>query len=173
MSEPAARFSTQLAALEDTAAFAVRLGEELQPGDLILLEGDLGAGKTTFVQGLARGMGLAAAVKSPTYTLVHEYRGLGRPGLGHVDLYRMPPGRDLSDLGLDDLLARGPVAVEWGGRLFDGRADALLVRLRGPDADQGPEWRAVDLDARGPRGDALFALAMAWLRQTMTPPPPA
>lgn len=170
MSEPVLTFTTPLGSLADTMAFARFLGAKLLPGDLVLLEGDLGAGKTTFVQGLARGMGLAAAVKSPTYTLVHEYRGSGRPGLGHVDLYRMAAGRDLSDLGLDDLLARGAVAVEWGGRLFDTAPNALLVRIAtgGPDADS--EWREVTLDSRGPRGFELQGSAVAWL---MSPPSPS
>jgi len=169
VSEPKVIFTTQLGSIDDTIAFAEALGEELRPGDLVLLEGDLGVGKTTFVQGLARGMGLASAVKSPTYTLVHEYRGIGRPGLGHVDLYRLPEGKDLSDLGLDDLLARGPVAVEWGARLFVPGADALLVRMRGPDPDSGPEWRELTLEGRGERGDELAAFGAAWL---MTNPPP-
>jgi tRNA threonylcarbamoyladenosine biosynthesis protein TsaE len=169
VSDPKVIFTTQLGSIDDTIAFAEALGEELRPGDLVLLEGDLGVGKTTFVQGLARGMGLASAVKSPTYTLVHEYRGIGRPGLGHVDLYRLPEGKDLSDLGLDDLLARGPVAVEWGARLFVPGADALLVRMRGPDPDSGPEWRELTLEGRGERGDELAAFGAAWL---MTNPPP-
>ncbi len=170
MSEPVIRFTTPLATAEDMSEFAACLGEDLRAGDLILLEGDLGAGKTTFVQGLARGMGLTAAVKSPTYTLVHEYRALGRPGLGHLDLYRLAPGRDLSDLGLDELLARGPVAVEWGGRLFDREPEALYVSLSGPAADSAPEWREVGLGSRGERGGELFALAVAWLKSTRPPP---
>ena len=164
MTDPAAApVAGALASADDTRALAATLGEALEAGDLVLLEGDLGAGKTTFVQGLARGMGLAAAVKSPTFTLVHEYRGLGRPGLGHLDLYRMPGGRDLSDLGLDDLLARGPVAVEWGGRLLAGAPDALLVTLSAPGPDDPPDRRAVGLEARGPRGRALLAVARDWL----------
>jgi tRNA threonylcarbamoyladenosine biosynthesis protein TsaE len=171
VSEPSVTVTMQLGSIDETIAFAEALGQELEPGDLVLLEGDLGAGKTTFVSGLARGMGLASAVKSPTYTLVHEYRGIGRPGLGHVDLYRLPEGKDLSDLGLDDLLARGPVAVEWGTRLFVPGADALLVRMSGPDADRGPEWRELTLEGRGERGDHLASFGMAWLM--LNPPPDA
>ena len=158
-----------LADEDATVKFGAALAEVTGGRGVIFLEGDLGAGKTTFVSGLARGMGLASAVKSPTYTLVHEYRGIGRPGLGHVDLYRLPEGKDLSDLGLDDLLARGPVAVEWGTRLFVPGADALLVRMSGPAADSGPEWRELTLEGRGERGDELAAFGAAWL---MTNPPP-
>jgi tRNA threonylcarbamoyladenosine biosynthesis protein TsaE len=170
VSAPAARFPAPLVSAGATRDFAARLGRELRPGDLVLLEGELGAGKTTFVQGLARGMGLAAAVKSPTYTLVHEYRCPGRVGLGHLDLHRLAPGRDLGDLGLEDLLGRGAVAVEWGERLLASEPEALLVRLFGPVANRAPDWRAVELEARGERGQALLALAVAALAP---PPPPA
>jgi tRNA threonylcarbamoyladenosine biosynthesis protein TsaE len=150
----------------ETIAFAAFLGGLLQAGDLLLLEGGLGAGKTTFVQGLARGLGVAAAVKSPTYTLVHEYRASahGRSGLAHLDLYRIPVGRDLGDLGLDDLLERGPVVVEWGGRLFTPAADALLLTLALPADDEPAESRRLTVEGRGPRGGALAAAAIARLR---------
>lgn len=161
MTTPAA-LAFPVASREDMLSLAAALGAGLEAGDLVLLEGDLGAGKTTFVQGLARGMGLAAAVKSPSYTLVHEYRAIGRPGLGHLDLYRVAEGRDLGDLGLDDLLARGAVAVEWGGRLFAGEPAALLVTLTGPGPDDAPERREVTVAGRGERGRALCALVAAW-----------
>ena len=165
---PARRHTASLPSPERTAAFAAALGARLVRGDLILLEGGLGAGKTTFVQGLARGMGVAGAVKSPTYTLVHAHRAgaPGRPGLGHVDLYRMPAGRDLTDLGLDDLLAQGVVAVEWGTRLAGREPWTLLVRLRGPDAGDPADWREVELSARDPRGEELLAYAVEWLRSS-------
>lgn len=160
MSGTAAPFT--VATRDEMLALAGLLGGELRAGDLLLLEGDLGAGKTTFVQGLAQGMGLAAAVKSPTFTLVHEYRAVGRAGLGHLDLYRMPEGRDLGDLGLDDLLARDAVAVEWGGRLFEAEPDALLLTITGPHAADPPERRAVALAWHGERAGELAAAAAAW-----------
>ena len=165
VSAPGAAFDTNFGSLADTLAFAEFLGGRLRIGDLVLLEGGLGAGKTTFVQGLARGMGLTAAAKSPTYTLVHEYRAAApeRPGLGHLDLYRIPPGRDLGDLGLDELLARGAVAVEWGGRLLDSEADALLLTLAVPADDEPLEARRLSIGGQGKRGDELSAAAMAWL----------
>jgi tRNA threonylcarbamoyladenosine biosynthesis protein TsaE len=147
-------------------AFAEFLGSILRAGDLVLLEGGLGAGKTTFTQGLARGLGLASAVKSPTYTLVHEYKAAssGRPGLGHLDLYRIPAGRDMGDLGLDELLERGPVVVEWGARLFGPAADALLLTLTLPADDAPAESRGLAVEGRGARGAELAAAARARLR---------
>lgn len=155
----------------ETAALAAWLGEALVAGDLLLLEGGLGAGKTAFVQGLARGLGLTAAVKSPTYTLVHEHRAAvpGRPGLGHLDLYRMPEGRDLGDLGLDDLLARGAVAVEWGGRLAAREPDALAIAIEGPDPGAPPERRRIVLTGRGARARALIAKVEAYAARTPAP----
>ena len=99
----------------ETEALGEELAANLAPGDLLLLAGELGAGKTTFVRGLARGLGIGAGVQSPTFQLVRVYAG--RIQLAHVDLYRLEAGADLADLGLDDLLDQGVVAVEWGDRL--------------------------------------------------------
>jgi tRNA threonylcarbamoyladenosine biosynthesis protein TsaE len=155
----------------ETRALAAWLGAALERGDLLLLDGGLGAGKTLFVQGLAAGLGLAAAVKSPTYTLVHEHRSAapGRPGLGHLDLYRMAEGRDLGDLGLDDLLARGAVAVEWGGRLAAGEPAALTVRFAGPDPAGPPERRRIAFTGRGDRARALVARVAEFAARTAAP----
>jgi tRNA threonylcarbamoyladenosine biosynthesis protein TsaE len=99
----------------ETEAEGERLGAQLQPGDLVLLTGPLGAGKTTFVRGLARGAGSDAQVASPTFQLVRVYRG--RVQVAHVDLYRVKVAGELADLGLDELLEVGAVVVEWGDRL--------------------------------------------------------
>ena len=99
----------------ETEALGEELAANLAPGDLLLLAGELGAGKTTFVRGLARGLGIGAGVQSPTFQLVRVYAG--RIQLAHVDLYRLEAGANLADLGLDDLLDQGVVAVEWGDRL--------------------------------------------------------
>jgi len=99
----------------ETEALGEELAANLAPGDLLLLAGELGAGKTTFVRGLARGLGSSGAVQSPTFQLVRVYPG--RIQLAHVDLYRLESGAELADLGLDDLLEQGIVAVEWGDRL--------------------------------------------------------
>ena len=102
---------------EETAAVAKALAATLQPGDVLLLSGNLGAGKTAFVRGLAEGLGIEAdEVSSPTFTLVHEYRG-GRLTLYHVDLYRLDRAAT-DDLGLDEMgVADGVLAIEWPDRL--------------------------------------------------------
>ncbi|HEX6487696.1 MAG TPA: tRNA (adenosine(37)-N6)-threonylcarbamoyltransferase complex ATPase subunit type 1 TsaE [Candidatus Dormibacteraeota bacterium] len=129
----------------ETEAAGERVARLLKSGDLLLLVGDLGAGKTTFVRGLARGLGVAGDVQSPTFQLVRVHAG--RPALAHVDLYRLSDSAELADLGLDELLDEGVVVVEWGGRLVDPRATALIAfealapdrrRLRLVEAP--PEW---------------------------------
>jgi len=100
---------------EETEAAGARLAGRLRSGDLVLLQGPLGAGKTTFVRGLARGLGSRAHVMSPTFQLVRIYEGPLQ--LAHVDLYRLEPGAPLADLGLEELLEAGAVVVEWGERL--------------------------------------------------------
>lgn len=98
-----------------TEAAAERLAPHLQKGDLVLLEGPLGAGKTTFVRGLARGLGVKADVMSPTFQLVRVYPG--PLPLAHADLYRLEREAELAQLGFDELLDEGVLVVEWGDRL--------------------------------------------------------
>lgn len=106
------------------------LGERLRAGDVVLLIGELGAGKTTFVRGAARGTGSAADVASPTFQLVRIYPG--RVQLAHVDLYRVETSTELRDLGLDELADQGAVVVEWGDRLdVDGAAVIEIEHLGG------------------------------------------
>ena len=126
----------------ETRAIAAALAPTLVPGSVILLSGDLGAGKTAFVRGLAEGLGLdPGEVTSPTFTLVHEYRG-GRLPLIHVDLYRLDRA-ELDDIGLDqDLAARGITAVEWAERLTHGIAGAVAVRI----ADEGGNRRSITIE---------------------------
>lgn len=114
---------------EETEAFAEKLGKRLRPGTVLALFGDLGAGKTTFVRGLARGLGVTGGVSSPTYTIVNEYPG--PVPLFHFDMYRLGSSDELFDIGWEDYLGRGGVmAVEWSERVadaFDG--DEVRVRL--------------------------------------------
>ena len=101
----------------ETVAAGRDLGATLSAGDTVLLFGDLGAGKTAFVRGLAEGLGIDnAEVTSPTFTLVQEYRG-GRLPLVHADLYRLNDAREIDDLGLDEIAAGGVLAVEWAEKL--------------------------------------------------------
>ena len=114
---------------EHTRRVAIALAERLSPGAVLLLRGDLGAGKTAFVRGLAEGLGLADdPVSSPTFTLVHEYTG-GRVPLYHADLYRLPDGASLDDLGLDEVAEDGVLAIEWPERLTRGVPGAIDIRI--------------------------------------------
>jgi tRNA threonylcarbamoyladenosine biosynthesis protein TsaE len=115
----------------ETEAAGERLGTGLERGDLLLLAGDLGAGKTTFVRGVARGAGSSAHVASPTFQLVRVYKG--RIQLAHVDLYRIEVAGELNELGLDELLDQGAVLVEWGDRLDAPEAALLSIEHLGGD----------------------------------------
>ena len=119
----------ETASEEETVAAGQRLAGSLKPGDLILLHGELGAGKTAFVRGLARGLGIMPAeVTSPTFTLIQEYAG-PRVTLQHVDLYRLTPA-EADDLGLDELVTSGAiVAIEWPDRWRD-RPSGYQVHFR-------------------------------------------
>ena len=114
----------------ETEAVGEGLGRRLRTGDLVLLTGELGAGKTTFVRGVARGAGSAASVASPTFQLVRVYPG--RVQLAHVDLYRVEHTAELADLGLEELADQGAVVVEWGDRLqVPGSALIEIAHLGG------------------------------------------
>ncbi len=125
-----------------TAALGARIAGGLAAGDLVTLEGDLGAGKTTLARAILRGLGVVEDVPSPTFTLVQQYE-TPRLVVRHVDLYRVEDAREIDELGLDEALDEGAVLVEWPehgrGRLPDA---ALHVRL---DAD-GPASRRADVD---------------------------
>ena len=107
------------------------LGERLKTGDVVLLTGELGAGKTTFVRGVAQGTGSRAAVASPTFQLVRVYPG--RVQLAHVDLYRVESSAELRDLGLEELAELGAVIVEWGDRLEVDSAARIHIEHLGGD----------------------------------------
>ena len=112
---------------DETVRVGSGLGGTLAAGDVILLYGDLGAGKTAFVRGLAEGVGASPAdVSSPTFTIMQEYRG-GRVPLFHVDLYRLNDAREIEDLGLEEVAADGVLAIEWAEKLD---ADARLKPSR-------------------------------------------
>jgi tRNA threonylcarbamoyladenosine biosynthesis protein TsaE len=112
---PAATREITTHSAEETTAFGRTLTALLAPPKLVLLRGDLGAGKTTLIKGIAAGFQAASEedVTSPTFTLVHEYRG-PQATIYHIDLYRIDTPRQLETLGLDDLLDHGLVLIEWG-----------------------------------------------------------
>lgn len=123
---------------DETSAVGEQLARTLQPGDVVLLFGELGAGKTAFVRGLAQGLGGAPDdVSSPTFTLIQEYSG--RLTLYHVDLYRLE-AREIPDLGLEDLmLGDGVVAIEWADRWVGRPGDAIEVTIE----DEGEDTRSI------------------------------
>ena len=127
--------STITHSAEETIAYGRSLAAELSPPLIVLLRGDLGAGKTTLAKGIAEGFGAARAedVTSPTFTLVHEYRG-PRVTLFHIDLYRIDTPRELETLGLDDLLAPNSILlIEWGEKFVrlqrDQNVEITLERV--------------------------------------------
>jgi len=133
----------------ETQALAAAVGALLRPGDVVVLSGDLGAGKTTFVKGAARALGVEEPVTSPTFTIVQEYDG--DVPVAHVDVYRLERLQELHDLGFEELLDRHVVFVEWGDAVAPVLpADRLEVRI-GLDAG--------DADARTV---AIAAVGAAW-----------
>lgn len=146
----AARRTRSAAATESLAA---RLAPFLAAGDVIALSGALGAGKTRFVAGLARGLGAPSRVRSPSFTLVNEYTG--RIRLLHLDLYRLE-AREAAGLGIEDLAERGALAVEWGEKLPAAwRAESLEILIE-RISETG---RRLTASARGGRGLELLG---AW-----------
>ncbi len=114
---------------EETEALGERLAKILTPGTILAYRGDLGAGKTAFTRGLARGLGCTEQVTSPTYTIVNEYLG-GRLPLFHFDMYRLRSSDDLFDIGWDDYLDRdGICAVEWSENVADAMEDPVTVTI--------------------------------------------
>ena len=136
---------------EETRGVGERLGKALRKGDIVLLSGDLGTGKTCLTQGIGRGLACEGAVNSPSFVLMNEY--VGRETLFHVDLYRMEDIEELDDLGLWDYAERGVLVIEWperGAELLPG--DGLVVELRYGDIERQRRFRFLP---RGPRGEEL------------------
>ena len=145
-------------------ALGARIGSACVGGDVVILTGDLGAGKTTLTQGIAAGMGIDVAVTSPTFVIVrvHEQAADG-PGLVHVDAYRLGSVAELDDLDIEADLERSVVVVEWGSgiaeRLSPSRIDVSIER----PADDGDETRTVTVRADGTRfEDALAGFPKQW-----------
>lgn len=129
---------------EQTEALGSRLAAVLQPGDIVAYLGDLGAGKTAFTRGLARGLGVTENVTSPTYTIVNEYLS-GRMPLFHFDMYRLSSAEELFDIGWEDYLSRGGIcAVEWSENVMEALDGAIFVRIeRDP---KGPDCRRITIE---------------------------
>ena len=135
----------------ETFALGERVAATLQPGTFVLLHGDLGAGKTAFVRGMAAGLGANAEdVSSPTFVLIQHYKG--RIPLIHVDLYRLESGAAVDDLGLEELASGAVVAIEWAERLPRELTDCVTVRIE----DLGGDARRITLSVK--RGsDPLYS----------------
>ena len=138
---------------EQTRRIGMRLGGVLQPGDLICLQGDLGAGKTTFVQGIAQGWGSLDAVSSPTFILVNMYRHADGSQLFHMDAYRLDSTPEAEELDLDSMLAESALIVEWPERMAGLIPhERLWVNLE----HVADEEREMKFNARGKRYDELL-----------------
>ena len=149
-----------------TKALGAVLADLLEDGDLLVLVGDLGAGKTAFVQGLAAALGVETAVTSPTFTLANRYEG--RLTVNHLDVYRFETLSEVQDLALDELLGDGVTVVEWGERILALLgAEHLVVTLR---FGAGDDDRCLDFCANGAawarRRDQLAQALEPWTAQT-------
>ena len=149
---PVSRRELRWSSLEQTQDFGRRLGALLRGGDVLVLTGDLGAGKTTLTQAVAEGLGVRGPITSPTFVIARVHPSLvGGPELVHVDAYRLGSALELDDLDLDaDLDASVPV-VEWGAGLAEQLSDTRLeLTITGDDE------RTVELTGVGPRWDAVL-----------------
>lgn len=142
----------ELSGLDKTEELAKVIGEVAQPGDNLVLTGDLGAGKTTLTKGIARGLGIEQMIKSPTYTIIREY-DQGRLPLYHMDIYRVATSG--ADLGLDEYFeGEGLSVIEWGNLLEEALPeDYLELILEKSDTDL--EYRYVKLQAYGEQSEAF------------------
>ena len=130
---------------EETEALGARLAAALHGGEVIAYRGELGAGKTAFTRGLARGLGISMRVTSPTYTIVNEYTG-GRLPLFHFDMYRLHDADDLFDIGWEDYLERGGVcAVEWSENVAEAMTGAITVTIE----KTGDDARKITIEGGG------------------------
>jgi len=140
---------------EQTRRVGMRLGAMLRPGDLVGLVGDLGAGKTTFVQGISAGWGSLDAGNSPTFVLVNVYRHAEGRQMYHLDAYRLSGPAEAIDLDLETLLERGPLLIEWADRIEAALPDERLwITLNWSDENQ----RDLVFTASGTRYEALLRL---------------
>jgi tRNA threonylcarbamoyladenosine biosynthesis protein TsaE len=140
---------------DQTRRIGMRLGGALQPGDVVCLQGDLGAGKTTFAQGIARGWGSLDSASSPTFIIVNVYRRGDEARLFHMDAYRLDSTPEAEELDLDLMLTQGPLLIEWPERM-NGLvpSERLWVDLE----HTGAEERRLKFHAVGKRYDDLLAV---------------
>lgn len=141
---------------EQTMSIGQKLADFLQPRDLILLDGDLGAGKTTFTKGLAKGLGITRPIKSPTFTIIREYQD-GRIPLYHMDVYRLEEGGG-DDLGLEEYFnGDGVNVVEWSKFVADELPNQYLRIIFKRDDSQGDNVRTLTFEAKGDRFEKMIS----------------
>ena len=144
------------ASLADTLAIAAELAAVARSGDLVVLAGEMGAGKTAFAKGFGAALGVSEPITSPTFTLVHSYDTPGKVTLHHADIYRLNTHNEVADLALAELLEYdGIVLVEWGDVVAQSLGDHLVVRLD-PDPDD-EDARLISLSATGRSWAARWA----------------
>ena len=154
-------------AVEETRNLGAALAELARPGDVVLLSGELGAGKTALVQGFGRGLGITEAITSPTFMLARQHDG-GRLVLHHLDVYRLEQMQEVFDVGLPEVLDEGGVTlIEWGDAIAPALpADFLEIHLR---FGAGDDDRAIEIEPIGPRWSARTrALTQAlspWIKE--------
>jgi len=147
-------FTIKTKQAEQTEKIGEQLANSLKPNDVILLDGDLGAGKTTFTKGLAKGLGIKRYVKSPTFTIIHEYRE-GRMPLFHMDVYRLEDGGG-DDLGWDEYFyGDGVSVIEWSQFIQDYLPEDYL-RITLKRNDESDNQRTLDFEAQGERYTTLL-----------------
>ncbi|MCU1466619.1 MAG: TsaE protein required for threonylcarbamoyladenosine t(6)A37 formation in tRNA [Actinomycetia bacterium] len=140
----------------ETEAVGEAIGSQLRVGDLVVLSGDLGAGKTTFTKGLARALGVEQRVTSPTFTIVQEYDG--RLPVAHVDVYRLERIQELYDFGFEELLEDRVTVVEWGEAIaLVLPRDRVNVRIELDETDGDDDRRRLEIGAHGPSWDTRRA----------------
>lgn len=138
---------------EQTRLMGMRVGGALQPGDVVCLQGDLGAGKTTFVQGVAEGWGSVDEVSSPTFIIVNQYRDGNDRQLFHMDAYRLDSAQEAEEIDIDAMLARGPLLIEWPERMERLiPRERLWVQLETMNEDE----RQMKFKSHGKRYDNLL-----------------
>jgi tRNA threonylcarbamoyladenosine biosynthesis protein TsaE len=130
---------------EDTFALGVKLGAEARPGQIYMLNGDLGVGKTVFTQGLARGLHIDEPVSSPTFTILQEYES-GRLPLYHFDVYRLGEPEELEEIGCDDyFFGNGVCLIEWAERIREWIPDGAITVIIEKDLEKGFDYRRISL----------------------------
>jgi|RhiMetdeSRZDD1v2_1073273.scaffolds.fasta_scaffold996775_2 tRNA threonylcarbamoyladenosine biosynthesis protein TsaE len=142
---------------DETRGLGERLGALLEPGDVVLLSGELGAGKTVFVQGIARGLGFEGSVSSKSFVLLGEY--VGRVKLYHADLYRLEDPEQVAELALDEISADGVLVVEWPERAGEGVLPEEHLRIEFEAT--GESSRVLRVSAEGQRGQDVVEVLLA------------